>query len=60
MRLGEGDFSHFGVSLNEIIDNPNVAPDLASGVVDPNAWHEARRYVLPENAGRFERYCPAV
>jgi len=60
VRLGQGVFSCFGVSLNHIIDNPNVAPGLVPGVLDPNAWHKARRYILPENAERLERYCQAA
>jgi hypothetical protein len=35
VRLGQGDFSCFGVFLNDIIDNPNVAPDLVSGDWNP-------------------------
>ena len=48
VRLGQGDFSHFGVSLNEIIGNPNVAPDLASGVLDPD---------VPRRAGSGATFC---
>ena len=33
VRLDQGDFSCFGVSLNDVVDNPNVAPGLAPGVL---------------------------
>jgi hypothetical protein len=60
VRLGQGDFSCFGVYLSDIIDNLNVAPGLVPGALDPDAWHKARRYILPENAERLDPYCRAA
>jgi len=48
VKLGQGYFSRFGVSENDIIDSPNVAPGLAPGV---------RGQDVPRPAGPGARFC---
>jgi len=66
VKLGQGHFTGFGLSENDRINTPNVAPDLASGVRGPIRltqgqalrFARTRRMVREGMSGRVIRAVP--